>query len=173
MPSTHTLHRVAQIHLFKPLRSGDAAALMIRPAVALDQLSITRLVHSERLNPHRLDWQNFIVAVVDGAVVGAVQMRAHADGGRELGSLVVSPAHRGHGLAGRLISALLTRHPGKVHVITGRQNTMHYAPWGFRTTAASDAPRGVRRHWLLGQTAGVLSLLRGRRPQRLVILQRD
>jgi amino-acid N-acetyltransferase len=61
--------------------------LTLRCATAADQAAIVRLVHSERLNPSALRWLNFIVAERDGEVIGAVQMRHHADGSRELGSL--------------------------------------------------------------------------------------
>jgi amino-acid N-acetyltransferase len=153
-------------------RSDDNQPLLIRPAVALDQVAITRLVHSERLNPHGLAWQNFVVAISGTALIGAVQMRRHPEGSRELGSLVVSREHRGHGIAGRLISALLARHSGPVHVITRSANAVHYRAWGFARIDPRDAPRTVRRHRLIGQMISVMSLITGRRPRRLVVLQR-
>jgi hypothetical protein len=36
-----------------------------------------------------LDWRRFLVATFDAGIVGAVQLRQHADTSRELGSLVV------------------------------------------------------------------------------------
>ncbi len=93
-------------------------------------------------------------------VVGAVQMRQHADGSRELGSLVVSREHRGHGIAGRLICALLARHTGPVHVITRHANAVHYRRWGFAVIDPRDAPRTVRRNRLLGQMVSVMSLIK-------------
>jgi amino-acid N-acetyltransferase len=173
MFSTPPLHAANDARLSSPLPRDDAEPVRVRRAVALDQLAITRLVHGERLNPHGLGWANFIVAVLGDTVVGAVQMRQHADGARELGSLVVSRAQRGRGIAGRLISALLARHPGAVHVITRHTNAPHYGRWGFAVIDAGDAPRSVRRNRLLGQAASVLALLQGRRPRRLVILRRD
>lgn len=173
MFSTPPLHAANDARLSWPLSHDDAEPLLVRRAVALDQLAITRLVRSERLNPHGLGWANFVVAAVGNTVVGAAQMRQHPDGSRELGSLVVSRTHRGHGIAGRLISALLARQPGTVHVITRNTNAGHYRPWGFRPIAACDAPRSVRRQRLMGQMASVLALLQGRSPRRLVILQRD
>jgi amino-acid N-acetyltransferase len=173
MLSTQHLHAANDARLSWPLQRDDAEALLVRRAVALDQLAITQLVQGERLNPHGLGWANFVVAVMGNTVVGAVQMRQHPEGSRELGSLVVSRAQRGHGIAGRLISALLARHPGTVHVITRGANAAHYRRWGFAVIDTCDAPRTVRRNRLLGQTASVLALLQGRRPRRLVILRRD
>lgn len=176
MLSNQTLRRAADVDVLRPLRSGDAAPLLpllIRPAAAPDQVAITRLVHSERLNPHGLAWANFVVAVAGDELVGAVQMRQHPEGSRELGSLVVVAAHRGQGIAGRLIAALLARHPGTVHLITRHSNARHYRAWDFEPIAICDAPRSVRCHRLLGQAASVLSLLQGHRPRRLAILRRD
>lgn len=173
MLSTQHLHAANEARLSWPRQHEDAEPLLVRRAVALDQLAITQLVHKERLNPHGLGWANFVVAVMGNRVVGAVQMRQHPEGSRELGSLVVSRAHRGQGIAGRLISALLARHPGPVHVITRHANAEHYRRWGFAVIAASAAPRTVRRNRRLGQMASVLALLQGRRPGRLVILRRD
>jgi amino-acid N-acetyltransferase len=152
--------------------AGSEATLVLRAAAPPDQATITQLVHAERLNPHGLDWKNFVLASIDDRIVGAVQMRQHADGARELGSLVVAPPHRRQGIAGRLITALLAQHPGTVHVITARANAEHYRRWGFRTLASRHAPRSVRRNRLLGQAASLLALLGGRRPRRLVILRR-
>jgi amino-acid N-acetyltransferase len=172
MLSTPNLHAANDARLSWPLQRDDAEPVQMRRAVALDQLAITQLVHGERLNPHGLDWANFVVAVMGNTVMGAAQMRQHPDGSRELGSLVVSRAHRGRGIAGRLINALLARHTGAVHVITRHTNAGHYRRWGFVVIEACDAPRSVRRNRLLGQMVSVLALLRGRRPRRLVILRR-
>jgi hypothetical protein len=38
-----------------------------------------------RLNPNGIDWPRFVVTTIGDALVGAVQMRRHADGSRELG----------------------------------------------------------------------------------------
>jgi amino-acid N-acetyltransferase len=173
MLSTPHPHAANDASLSWPLRRHHAEPLLVRGAVALDQLAIMQLVHSERLNPHGLGWANFVVAVIGNTVVGAVQMRQHAEGSCELGSLVVSRAHRGQGIARRLIDALLARHGGTVHVITHRVNAGHYHRWGFAVIDPCAAPRTLQRNLLLGQTAGLLALLQGRRPRRLVILQRD
>jgi N-acetylglutamate synthase-like GNAT family acetyltransferase len=154
-------------------RRGETEPLLIRQAVAMDQVAIVELVHSERLNPNGLAWQNFVVAVQGHTLVGAVQMRQHPEGSLELGSLVVRRDHRGHGIAGRLIGALLAQHPGRVHVITRSTNAAHYRPWGFVRIEPRAAPRTVRRQRLIGQMVSVISLLTGRRPRRLVILRRE
>jgi amino-acid N-acetyltransferase len=144
----------------------------LRPATAADQAAIRALVRGERLNPHGLDWPRFLLATIGPVVVGAVQMRLHADGSRELASLVVARDFRGHGLAGRLVECLLASHTGPVHVITARANARHYTRWCFRAVPALRTPASVRRNFCLGQLAGVIALLRGRTPRRLVVLER-
>lgn len=172
MLSTPLLRAANDVHLVWPSCSADSEPLLIRQAVALDQLAITQLVHGERLNPNGLAWENFIVADVGGDVVGAVQMRRHADAALELGSLVVRRDHRRRGIAGRLITALLNQHPGLVHVITHHKNAVHYQRWGFHPIALGLAAHSVQRNYCLGQLACVISLVRGHWPRRLVILRR-
>lgn len=152
--------------------SADAI-VHVRPATAADQAAIEALVLAELLNPNDLDWRRFLVAVSDGAVIGAVQMRLHADGSCELGSLVVAPSRRGQRIAARLVERLLAEHAGPVHLVTARANAPHYRHWGFRPIAPARAPHALRRNRRLGQLlGGLMSLLRGRRPRRLVILER-
>jgi amino-acid N-acetyltransferase len=150
-----------------------APTLVVRPASAADQAPIEQLVRSERLNPSDLDWRRFVVASVGDAVVGAVQMRRHPDGSRELASLVVHPLHRGQGISAQLVTALLQQHDGTIHLITPRTLAEHYARWQFRVIAAREASRVVRRNHALGQIFGSLfALLEGYLPRRLVILRR-
>ena len=82
--------------------------LTIRPATETDQVAIRTLVRSERLNPHRLDWPNFVVAVDQRGLVGAVQLRKHWDGSRELGSLVVRKEARRQAIASKLIGSFMS-----------------------------------------------------------------
>lgn len=144
----------------------------IRPAMPADQETIRALVKRERLNPMGIDWPNFLVAEGAQGIVGAVQLRKHPDGSRELGSLVVAPEARGHGIASRLIDALIARHDGPVQMITGAQHAAHYQRWGFRRVEPQGAPRSVRLNYRLGSLASVISIIKRRAPRRLVILHR-
>jgi amino-acid N-acetyltransferase len=144
----------------------------IRPAAAADEDEIRALVKRERLNPRGLDWPNFVVAVADQRIVGAVQLRRHADGARELGSLVVAEYARGRSIATRLINALLAPHGGPVQMITNALHANHYWRWGFQPIAVRQAPRCVQLNYLIGRLARVISFFRGQAPRRLVILER-
>lgn len=147
--------------------------LVVRPAVAADQTAIHSLVKGERLNPNGLDWPNFRVAEIGSTIVGTVQMRRHADGSCELGSLVLAKPYRGRGIAALLIGQALAGHACAVHVVTARANSVHYRRWGFRTIAPARAPGAVWRNYCAGQLiGGAWALLRGRAPRRLVILER-
>ena len=130
------------------------------------------MVRTERLNPTGLDWRNFLVAADGGQVLGAVQMRKHPDGSRELGSLVVANAARGQGIATRLIDVLLSGDCGRVQMITDGAFALRYARWGFRRIAPRAASRKVRLNYRIGRAAIVISLLKRRPLRRLVILDR-
>lgn len=150
----------------------SAAPVAIRPAAPHDQDPIRALVRGERLNPTGLDWPHFIVAEDERGIVGAVQLRRHADGARELGSLVVAPAARGQGIATRLVDTLLAPQRDSVLMITDGAHAGHFRRWGFRTIDAREAPRSVRFNHRMGRLARLLSLLRRLPPRRLVVLQR-
>jgi amino-acid N-acetyltransferase len=148
-------------------------SVTIRPATADDQQAIVALVRSERLKPTGIHWPNFIVAQAAGELVGAVQMRKHKDGSRELGSLVVSPARRCQGVASRLIEALLAAESDRVFVITGRVRTSYFARWGFQPLDVRRAPAVIKFNYFAGLIAGRLfAWLHRRPPNPLVVLDR-
>lgn len=150
----------------------DAADVRIRKAKAQDQPAIRNLVRGERLNPTKLNWPNFLVAAIEDRVIGAVQMRKHADGSRELGSLVVSKDARGYGIASRLIDGLLASDPGPVWMITADAWADSYSRWDFQRIEPESAPVKVRRNYRIGSLMRFVSLLKRRPTRRLVILER-
>lgn len=150
-----------------------AATVTTRPATEQDQAEITRLVRAERLNPVGLHWRNFMVAADASGLAGAVQMRRHPDGSREMGSLVVRPGVRGRRVASRLIDALLAAEPGPVMTITGQAFASHYEKWGFRPIDPRTAPPPIRRNYWMGRMAAIISFLRLRPIRYLVLLERN
>jgi N-acetylglutamate synthase-like GNAT family acetyltransferase len=113
-----------------------------------------------------------VAAAPDGRVFGCVQLRPAGPDVVELGSLVVHPGHRGHGMAGRLVAAMLAQTGARVLVVTAASHARHYAPWGFRRIAARHAPPRVAVNYLIGQAASGLRILQGHRPRRMAILER-
>jgi len=145
----------------------------IRRAVEADQAAITALVRLERLNPADLDWRRFWVAACGPELVGAVQVRRHPDGSREVGSLVVARSHRHQGIASRLLEMLLTDTLSDYYLITGRALAGYYSQRGFQKVAVVGAPRCIRRNYLIGQLGVfVISCIKQRKPQRLIIMHR-
>ena len=144
----------------------------IRAASARDEAAIASLVRGERMNPFDLDWRRFLVAMDARGVAGAVQMRNHFDGSRELGSLVVRPDARRQGIAARLIDALMLFARGRVYMITGARFAGHYEHWGFAPVEPASAPVGILRNYVLGRVAGLVSRATGRRPNPLAVLAR-
>ena len=152
----------------------DLSPISIRPAHGGDQAAIEALVRSERLNPNDLPWHRFRVAVDSAsAVVGAVQIRAHADGAQELGSLVVRPEYRGRGVARRLTEAALAARHASVYTVTSRQLEGFFGRWWFERADLRSVPGSIRRNYLIGRIGGsLLAWARLRRPKPLLILRR-
>ena len=150
----------------------DQLATVVRRATERDQQAIRALVHSERLNPNGLNWPNFLVAATGGRIIGAVQMRKHTDGSRELGSLVVAKEARGRGIASRLIDTLLTGDPDPVWLITAAPKAGAFSRWGFEQIEPRAAPVKVRRNHFMGSLVRVISFVMRRPMRRLVILER-
>lgn len=152
-----------------PIRKSQVVDF--RHATFCDQHAIRKLVRSERLNFTGLDWRNFLVAIDENGLAGAVQIRKHKDGSRELASLVVRADARGRGIGARLIEASLAWESGTVHMITNEVYGAYYAQWGFRLIQPSAAPSKVRHNYRLGRLARVISFLKGQPLRRLVILE--
>ena len=144
--------------------------ITIRAASERDQDAIIALVRSERMNPFDLDWRRFLVATDARGVAGAVQMRNHFDGSRELGSLVVRPDVRAHGIAARLIGRLMASARGRIYMITGARFASHYARWGFTPVEPARAPLGILRNYVFGRLVGVVARAIGRSSKSLAVL---
>jgi amino-acid N-acetyltransferase len=150
----------------------DQHAVGFRPATEQDQQAIKALVHGERLNPIGIHWPNFVVAAMAGRIVGAVQIRKHSDGSRELGSLVVAKDQRGHGIASRMIDRLLEDEREPIWMITSESHAEIFARWGFERIEPAAAPVKVRFNWRMGRLARIISFFMRQPKKRLIILER-
>lgn len=153
-------------------RTVAGSPWLLRAATAVDEPAIRALIRAERMNPTRLHYAGFIVACIGPVVVGAAQIRRHRDGSREFGSLVVAQGCRGRGIGTALLRTLLAQGHDRLHVITGRAGAGAYERLGFRRVPGGALPRAVRLNLRIGQLAGIVGRLRGRRPQELWALER-
>ena len=122
--------------------------MTLRPATQADQSTITAMVRMAKLNPVNLRWANFWVAEADGHIVGVGQLRPHADGSRELASLVVQLANRHQDIGGRLVRQLLTLCPGPIYLFCEDALEGYYARFGFHGVGREVLPppwRGYMR----------------------------
>lgn len=117
----------------------------IRPATQADQVTIRRLIREANLNRMSLHWPNFVVAEDGGAIVGLGQVKPHRDGSRELASIAVVPARQGSGIGSAVISALLARESGVLHLTCQRRMRGYYERFGFRKLEPSEFPPYFRR----------------------------
>lgn len=122
--------------------------LRIRAARQEDQRLIVRLVIGAHLDPTSLKWANFLLAELDGQVVGCGQVKPYP-GCRELGSLVVRKPYRRRGIGSALVRALLEREAGDVYLMCREDLTTYYERFGFQQIPLHDAP-GVIKLKLLG-----------------------
>ncbi len=118
------------------------SSVRLRRASEADQQLIWRLVRRECLNPRDLQWQNFLIAEVDGVVVGIGQVRSHAHC-KELGSLVVVPEYRGKGVGAALIAALEARAGYPLYLMCGLHNIAYYRRFGYEVVGEADIPPGL------------------------------
>lgn len=78
---------------------------------------------------------DFMVAAVDGAVVGFVVARRLAEGESEILNLAVAPEFRRRGVARRLLARVLEGHPGEVFLEVRESNLegrLFYQTMGFQ-----------------------------------------
>ena len=133
---------------------------LIRPAAPADQRAIRAWVWRAGLNPINLSWRNFVVAEVEGQIVGLGQLRPHADGSLELASLVVSPAHRGRGIGSQIVRALLASRRGPIYLFCENALQPYYTRLGFQPLQPADLPPALARmhrmaRWLMRLASAV------------------
>jgi len=93
-----------------------------------------------------LSWPNFVVAEDGGAIVGVGQVKAHADGSRELASIVVVPVRQGEGIGSAIINTLLERESDRVLHLTCRHQLIgYYERFGFHRLERTQYPPYFRR----------------------------
>jgi N-acetylglutamate synthase-like GNAT family acetyltransferase len=146
--------------------------ITVRRAREDDQPVITAMVRRARLNPAGLHWERFVIAERDSRAVGVAQLRRHSDGAIELASLVVEPESRGHGIAMRMVDALLADEPAPVYTLIDRRFMDHFTRWGFAPVDPRRLPSSVSRGYLIGRVATAVGSVLRRQRIRIVPLLR-
>ena len=147
--------------------------LRIRPATAADRWAIRRLIYAAHLNPRDLDWRRFLVAEVDEALVGTIQVRCHPDGTRELASLAVRPALHGAGIGAALIDALREHEPGPLYLYCVSSLASYYTRFGFLPVPARELPPSLRRIGRIARAVAALARLLPIAVPRLVFMRAE
>jgi N-acetylglutamate synthase-like GNAT family acetyltransferase len=150
------------------MASPTPGPVTIRPATEADQATIRRLIREANLNRMSLRWPTFVIAEVDGAVVGIGQVKTHGGGTSELASIAVVPGRQGEGIGSAIIKALLAREPDGVLYLTCR-NTLqsYYERFDFRAIEPGDYPGYYRR------LLPLVNLIAGRFGMRILLMRRD
>ena len=109
-------------------------------------LAIQALIHKVDINPYKLDWRRFIIALdKEKNLIGCGQVKLHRDGTPELASLAVEPAWRGQGVARAIIERLLKDHPyKKLYVFCPQSLQMIYEKFGFGLCTRKAIPPYLR-----------------------------
>jgi N-acetylglutamate synthase-like GNAT family acetyltransferase len=131
--------------------------MVIRPARAQDKATITAMVRRAHLNPMDLQWARFLIAEDAQGIVGAGQIRPHADAS-ELASLVVRENRRGRGIGGQLVRALIAQAQGTLVLFCGSSMESYYRRFGFRTIGVQEAPPSLRVRYTIGRIVTQLTL---------------
>jgi N-acetylglutamate synthase-like GNAT family acetyltransferase len=117
----------------------------LRLATEADFQAIKALIRQVRINPTKLDWRRFTVAVSGGDMIGCVQLKPVPGGLTELASLAVQPAHRHQGIARALIEHLLANAPRPVYLTCRSGLGGLYEKFGFRALETDETPRYYQR----------------------------
>ena len=120
--------------------------ITVRSAIKEDQLEIGKLVRKERLNPIRLNWKRFIIAVEPGGrVIGCSQIKPQKVNCYELASLVIHPDFRGQGIARMIIECQLNSVDEDLYLMCRESLGDFYRIFGFVLIPTSEMPRFFRR----------------------------
>ena len=129
-----------------------AAEPELRPARLIDAPAITDLlagfarlgmVRDRTAEDVKRDIGGFIVAVVEGRVVGSVALRIHSPSLYEIASLSVAEGHHGRGLGRRLIQAAVLRahSRGVRRLFAFTMRVRLFEQLGFRAAPVTDFPQ--------------------------------
>jgi N-acetylglutamate synthase-like GNAT family acetyltransferase len=117
----------------------------LRPATKADFPVIKSLIKQARINPTKLDWRRFTVAVAGGEVIGCIQLKPIPKDLMELASLAIHPSHRHQGIARALIEHLLSDAPRPIYLTCRSGLKGFYEKFDFQNLDVDDMPVYYRR----------------------------
>jgi N-acetylglutamate synthase-like GNAT family acetyltransferase len=149
-------------------QAGSVRRFSLRPAAEADFPEIKALIRQVRINPTKLDWRHFTVAVNgSGQMIACAQLKPVPSGLTELASLAVRPPYRHQGMARALIEHLLVDAPRPVYLTCRSNLGGMYEKFGFRVLETDEMPPYYRR---LQRLAGLLMEL-ARRGESLLVMK--
>ncbi|MBW4564314.1 MAG: GNAT family N-acetyltransferase [Mojavia pulchra JT2-VF2] len=126
---------------------------VLRRAKSADSWQIKLLVFSAKLDPTQLRWEQFWVIECDKNLVACGQLRNFSEA-QELGSLVVTPAWRGRGLASFLTQYLIHTATQPLYLECLGQRLAHfYSQFGFVPISFEELPRSLKNKFGLSELA--------------------
>ena len=131
----------------------------IRQATPSDIWSIRFLVLRAKLDPTQIRWQQFWVIECSGDIVACGQLREYS-GVKELGSLVVVPAWRRHGLGSILTRHLIASCDQPLYLeCLGQRLANFYSHFGFSPVTWEELPRSLQSKFRISQLAKTLRIV--------------
>lgn len=135
---------------------------ILRQATSTDIWSIRFLVLRAKLDPTQIRWQQFWIIECSGDIVACGQLRDYS-GVKELGSLVVLPAWRGHGLGSILTQHLVRSCTQPLYLeCLGERLANFYSRFGFSPVTWQELPRSLQKKFhisQLGKTLGIVPVV--------------
>jgi N-acetylglutamate synthase-like GNAT family acetyltransferase len=121
------------------------APVSLRRARESDAAAIRGIIRKAGINPLGIDWRRFLLAEVDGHIVGTGQIKPHGDGTRELSSIAVIPEFQRQGIAAQIITALIAGQTGTLYLTCQDRMEHYYDRFGFRKIARDEMTAYFRR----------------------------
>ena len=138
----------------------------IRPANKSDFPEIKALIRKVRINPTRLEWKRFTVAISKDRVIACCQLKPVPGGLIELASLAVHPSFRHRGIGRELIEILIKKAPRPIYLTCRSRLGALYEKFGFQALQGDEIPPYYQR---LKHLVGIFLELTGRDETMLVM----
>ena len=103
---------------------------------------------------------------------GVAQLRDHRDYAIELASMVVEAESCGHGIATRMVDALLADQRAPLYTLMDGRYVNHFARWGFARIDPKQLPRSVSRVYRIGSVVTAVGGVLRRQRIRIVPMLR-